>query len=116
MATVLVVDDEQSIVDLLVEIVTDAGHSALTASNGRDALRLAEQHQPPLIISDVMMPLMDGYALLQALRADPALAHTMVILISAAAVQSQRASSATAFLRKPIDLEVIDTFLQSLPA
>ena len=115
MATVLIVDDEQSIVDLLCELVREAGHNPVTAYNGRDALDLAQQQRPDLIISDVMMPLMDGYALLQALRADPALAHTMVILISAAVNVSQIPNSATAFVAKPLDLDMIEGFLQRLP-
>jgi CheY-like chemotaxis protein len=114
MATVLVVDDEWPIVDLLRDLVIDAGHTPITAANGLEALHLAQQHRPALIISDVMMPYMDGYALLQALRSDATLAHTMVILISAAVDRSQVPSQADAFVPKPLDLDVIEGFLQRL--
>jgi CheY-like chemotaxis protein len=114
MATVLIVDDEQPIVDLLCELVTDAGHTAMSANNGLDALHLAQQHHPALIISDLMMPVLDGNGLLQALQHDPVLAHTMVILISAAANRSQIPANATAFVAKPLDLDMIEAFLQRL--
>lgn len=116
MATVLVVDDEYTIVDLLVEVINEAGHTALTATNGYDALTLARAHRPTLIISDVMMPGMDGYALVAAVRADPALADTMVILMSAAARREQvQLGTATAFVSKPLNLSLIEHMLPRLP-
>ena len=116
MATVLVVDDERSITDLLVEIVEESGHTALRAYNGAEALVLAKRYLPELIISDVMMPGMDGYGLVQAVRADATLTHTIIVLISA--VFSQRTiptGTMTAFLPKPLDLVVLDQLLAGLP-
>lgn len=116
MATVLVVDDEDSIVDLLAEVISDAGHTALTATNGFDALELARSHHPTLVISDVMMPLMDGYTLVKALHADPALADTMVILMSAGFKQEQsHLGTSMAFIPKPLDLNMIEHLLPRLP-
>jgi CheY-like chemotaxis protein len=115
MATVLIVDDECAIVDLLCELVIDAGHLPVAAYNGREALSLAQLQHPALIISEVMMPVMDGYALLQALQTTPALAHTMVILISAAVHVTQIPRNAAAFVAKPLDLALLDGFLQALP-
>jgi len=112
MATVLVVDDEETIVDLLAEIISDAGHTALTATNGYDALALAQTHHPTLIISDVMMPQMDGYALVKALHAEPELADTMIILMSAAFRADQLHLGTTmAFVPKPLDLHLIEDLL-----
>jgi CheY-like chemotaxis protein len=62
-----------------------------------------------------MMPVMDGYALPQALQNTPALAHTMVILISAAVSVTQIPRNAAAFVAKPLDLALLDGFLQALP-
>jgi CheY-like chemotaxis protein len=115
MATVLIVDDERAIVDLLCELAIDAGHLPVAAYNGREALSLAHHHHPALIISDVMMPVMDGYALLQALQTTPALAHILVILISATANVTQIPRNVAAFIAKPLDLALLDGFLQALP-
>jgi CheY-like chemotaxis protein len=116
MATVLVVDDEDSIVDLLADVVSDAGHTALTATNAFDALELARCHHPTLVISDVMMPLMDGYALVKALQADPTLADTMIILMSAGFREDQaQLGTAMAFIPKPLDLNMIEHLLPRLP-
>ena len=116
MAKILVVDDEDAIVDLLAEVVSDAGHTALTATNGFDALALAQSHRPSLIISDVMMPVMDGYALVEALQSDPALANTMVVLMSAGFKPNQvHLGSTMAFVPKPLDLSLIEHLLPRLP-
>ena len=86
MAKVLIVDDEAPIVALLADIVEEHGHVALLADNGAKGLELARAMHPDLIISDVMMPLLDGYALLGALRSEPDLAQITVVLVSVAAL------------------------------
>lgn len=67
MATILLVDDEHEILELLQLIVEDCGHQALTAWNGAVALMLARKHAPHMVLTDLMMPIMDGYALVAAL-------------------------------------------------
>jgi CheY-like chemotaxis protein len=115
MATVLIVDDDPYIRQLLCELAQDVGYSALSASNGQAALELARAHHPNLIISDVMMPGIDGYGLVHALRTDPALAHTTVFLMSAAFSVRQRAEADVAgLIRKPFDLVQIEQLLHSL--
>ncbi|HMQ34036.1 MAG TPA: response regulator [Chloroflexaceae bacterium] len=117
MATVLVVDDDPNISQLLCDVIADLGHTPLAAAQGRAGLALARAHHPDLILSDVMMPVMDGYALLQAIRADPALAATRVYLMSAA-LESERNDAAvpavTGFIRKPFELTRLEHLLQSL--
>jgi CheY-like chemotaxis protein len=69
MATILVVDDEFAILDLLEMVLADEGHVVLTAANGRQALeRLAQHPRPDLIISDYMMPILNGASMLEAMR------------------------------------------------
>lgn len=67
-ATVLIVDDEPGIVDLLTAWMELAGYEACTASNGYEGLRQLYQHRPDLVISDVMMPGMDGYEFCHLVR------------------------------------------------
>jgi CheY-like chemotaxis protein len=113
MAAVLVVDDEPLIVEIITDLVADYGHTALTASNGTSALVLARVERA-LVISDVMMPLMDGYALLQALRADPVLAHTAVYLMSAASFRPPAGTAPDGYFSKPFDLNALDGLLAGI--
>ncbi len=70
MATVLIVEDEFAIADLLEMVLTDEGHRVLLAVNGRQGLeRLAEGPRPDLVISDYMMPVLDGACMLRTMRA-----------------------------------------------
>ena len=117
MATVLIIDDEAPIVELLVDIIEEKGHTALQASNGVEGLALARERHPDLIISDVMMPLLDGYALLRALRSEPELAQTMVVLVSAAFPRDGKPRSeppADGYLRKPFDIAAVENLVDHL--
>lgn len=117
MATVLVIDDEAPIVDLLIDIIEEKGHTALHASNGAEGLLIAREQRPDLIISDVMMPLLDGYALLRALRSEPELARTTVILVSAAFPRNGKPPiqpPADGYLRKPFDVTAVENIIDLL--
>ena len=66
---ILLVDDDQGLLEMLVSIFRRAGYTyLLTASTGEDALRIREKEQPDMIVLDVMMPDMDGFAVLRAIR------------------------------------------------
>ena len=112
MTTVLVVDDEQTLLALLQQIVEEEGYQILIAENGKVALQLIEQQQPQLIISDVMMPIMDGYQLLERIKNNPTLQHIKVALISAAPINRNTPFVADAYLAKPYDLDTIDELLE----
>ena len=81
---VLVVDDENALLDMVQEILTDEGFTVLTANDGRGALSLATHARPDLVITDLMMPGMNGRALREHLARDPLTARTPVVLMSAA--------------------------------
>ncbi len=102
--TVLVVDDNADLRDYLCKLLRNQ-YQVLTASNGREALQVIEQTPPDLVLADVMMPEMDGFALLAALRAAPALSGIPMILLTAhadegAAMEGLRAG-ANDYLVKP---------------
>ena len=66
---ILLVDDDQGLLEMLVSIFRRAGYTyLLTASTGEDALRIREKEQPDMIVLDVMMPELDGFAVLRAIR------------------------------------------------
>jgi PAS domain S-box-containing protein len=81
--TVLVVNDVPDQLALIGEVLRKAGYRTLAAEDGRRALAAASSERPALVISDVSMPVMDGIELCRRLRADAALRHTPVLLVSA---------------------------------
>jgi CheY-like chemotaxis protein len=81
---ILVVDDEQAILLMLRDLLQDEGYTVLTALNGAVALALARDVKPDLVLTDLMMPTMDGYELARHLHTEPAMAHIPVIAMSAA--------------------------------
>jgi len=83
MARILIVDDEPVSRELLATLIRFKGHEALIASDGAEALALARANRPQLVISDILMPTMDGYELLRQLRSDPDLGSTEVIFHTA---------------------------------
>ncbi len=110
------VEDELSLLDLLATIIEEQGHTALRASNGQQALALIEQEQPRLVISDVMMPVMDGYRLLENIRLRDEWQNIKVVLISAAPINKERHPPADAYASKPYDLEGIEALVENLTA
>jgi DNA-binding response OmpR family regulator len=81
--TVLVVDDEQSIVELVSINLRRNGYDVLAAYNGLDALDLAQRHKPDLIILDLMLPGIDGTEVTRRLKADPRTASIPLIMLTA---------------------------------
>jgi len=83
MAKILIVDDNPSNRSLLVQFLSGIGHSLREAADGPEALALISSERPGLVITDIMMPTMDGYELVRRLRSTPEIAHTPVILWTA---------------------------------
>jgi two-component system response regulator CpxR len=103
-ACVLVVDDEEGVREALREVVEMAGCSAIEAVDGADALKVLARHRPCLIILDLLMPVMTGAELLDALRKQPELA-TIPVVVSTSA--PGRAPSGFRVLPKPIDIGAV---------
>ncbi|MEG5065725.1 response regulator [Microcoleus sp. B3-A4] len=102
--TVLVVDDDPISRDLIQRALTRQGLHIEVAGSGEQALRLAKQLRPDAITLDVIMPGMDGWAVLSALKADPDLAEIPVILLSFVGNKSLGfALGASDYLTKPVD-------------
>ena len=103
MKTVLVIDDEVAIAEVLETIITGAGYRAVLASNGRQALDRIKDNPPDLIVTDFMMPVLDGSGLIAALSALPEHCRIPVIMMSSLPESSvaSHCSGYAAFLRKP---------------
>ena len=82
MASVLVVDDDAGTREALGAVIDMLGHQCVSAANGQHALRQAQLSPPDLLITDLHMPLMDGFELLQAIRNDPVLAAIPALIYS----------------------------------
>ncbi len=110
MSTVLVVDDEADIVELISMLLDDGQLSVLTAHDGLEALGIAREQLPDLVLTDIMMPRMGGLELTSHLREDPETRDTVVLLMSAARHVDVGASGAQALIRKPFDIgDLIET-------
>jgi len=95
MSTILVVDDDATSRKALVTILRYEGHEILEASDGADGLETAQRHRPQLIISDILMPSMDGYEFVRRLRTDQDLASTAVMFYTASYHQREAQALAT---------------------
>lgn len=80
---ILIVDDEPNIVLSLDYLVRRKGFVPLIARNGTEALSVANEHVPDLIILDIMMPDIDGYDVCQTIKSNPLFSHTKIIFLSA---------------------------------
>ncbi len=106
---ILVVEDEADIRTNLRRLLHIEGYDVVTADNGLDGVRLAREHLPALVLSDVMMPGLDGFGLVEALRRDPLTMHVPVILLTARSDRSDMRQGmnlgADDYLTKPFERE-----------
>jgi CheY-like chemotaxis protein len=116
MKIILVVDDEFGITEALTSLLSDEGYHVLSAVNGQQGLaKLAELH-PDLVMLDFMMPVLDGAAMLKAIRSDPQYQDLAVVLMSGVAESIVRLScdGYSAFLRKPFKAQLVLSTLEQL--
>jgi DNA-binding response OmpR family regulator len=104
--TVLIVDDELDIVEALKAILEEERYKVVTCGNGRDAMKCLEESRPDLAIVDIMMPVMNGYETIKAIRQRSTL-QKLPILVMSAIVPTVKAKEYTwaGFLKKPFSLK-----------
>jgi len=104
---VLVVDDTPLNVKILADVLTFKGYQVVTASGGQEGLAKVKSEKPDIVLLDVMMPDLDGYAVCRAIRADPATAILPVVMVTALDPSQERIKGLEAgaddFLAKPIN-------------
>ncbi len=111
--TVLIIDDNAEARDMVARFLRQEGFAILEASSGEKGLELARTHRPDAITLDVMMPGMDGWAVLTALKADPALARIPVIMLTVLENRSLGFSlGASEYLTKPLDRSRLRSVLE----
>ena len=109
--SILLVDDDPSILDLVAEILIDEGFVVHAFRDPRQALAHALAAPPTLVLTDLMMPHLDGATVLARLRQHPATAAIPVLLMSAAS-QAPAHAPFTAFLAKPFTIDALLAALQ----
>jgi DNA-binding response OmpR family regulator len=106
---ILVVDDEPQVVWMLQFSLEAEGYQTLSARDGRAALNEVREHHPSVVLLDIMMPVMDGWAFLEELQALPADERPRVIVVSARSSLRDRAKAAElgadAFVAKPFNVD-----------
>jgi CheY-like chemotaxis protein len=103
--TILVLEDEYAIAEMLYDVLEDEGYTVLRAGNGQEGLDRLAEHQIDVVLSDVMMPVLDGFAFCEAMQSDPTYSSIPLILMSAVAVESiEVLCRCVAFLQKPFAL------------
>jgi len=104
--TLLIVDDSRTVVHALKTILEQNGYTTLTAINGEQAIEMAKQHKPDLVLMDVIMPGMTGFQATRILHKDPETSDIPVVIISASEQPTEKAwckrLGARGFLPKPI--------------
>src|SRR4051812_27087255 len=98
---VLVVDDDEDIRETLRDILIEEGFEVVTAANGAEALEVARESPPCMVILDLMMPVMDGWETFGRLKDDPQLCSVPVCIVSA---NAGAAPLADCVVSKPVDL------------
>jgi len=111
MSVILCIDDDRDVRNLLEKILTGAGHTVTTAGDGRQGLIEASNRRPDLILLDVMMPEIDGFAVCSQLQADQVTAYIPVIFLTALDSEEDRAKAfavgAADYLAKPVQKEIL---------
>lgn len=107
---ILIVEDVPNVLELLEVTLRFKGYAVLTARNGEEALEVIARQKPVLIITDILMPKLDGYAFIQKLRLKPDTRHIPVVFLSATYVTPEDKEfalslGASRFMEKPIDTE-----------
>ena len=115
MKTILVIEDNEQNLYLVTFILEKSGYRVVPARDGREGIDLACEVKPALILLDIQLPLMDGYAVARELRKNPALADIPIVAVTSYAMTGDReqalAAGCTGHIEKPINPE---TFIRDI--
>jgi DNA-binding response OmpR family regulator len=118
MAHILVIDDDESLLDMIRLMMRRAGHQATLINNVRDGIQHAFNDQPDLIIVDVMMPELNGYQVCHVLRKDARTTSIRIMILTALNEREQREnaedSGADTFISKPVTMDILQGEINAL--
>jgi two-component system cell cycle response regulator DivK len=112
---ILIVEDVELNTELLVQLLED-DYELVTAVDGQEGVAAAEEHKPDLILMDMSLPVMDGYEATRVIKANPALAHIIIIGLSAHAMSGDREKALECgcddYLTKPLNDDLMFDMLE----
>ena len=115
---ILCVDDEPAIREFLTEVLMEDGYEVITAADGMEALSMAVEHQPDLILLDIAMPKLDGMETCRRLREESTTRHARIIILTAYNTRDRLEESILAgaddFLGKPVDVTELRIRVRSM--
>ncbi len=115
---VLVVDDDLMIQKIAARIIEKMGYGVVVANHGAEGLEMVKRYQPELVLTDALMPKMDGREMAKAIKSDPSIAHTMVVIMTSLYIgkkyksEAFRAYHVDDYLSKPLDFTQLSSLLQ----
>jgi CheY-like chemotaxis protein len=108
MKKILVAEDNPASRELISEILSGRGYEIIEAGDGREALQKIEETEPDLVLLDIQLPILDGFAVLLQLRQNPRFAHLRIAAVTANAMKEDREKGLRAgfdaYISKPIDV------------
>lgn len=118
MKRILVVDDKATSRELIRTVLENSGYAVIEAGDGMEAVRVARQCEPDLIVLDLQMPVLDGFGALKELRADPRFVELPIVALTASAMFGDRekalAAGFTGYISKPVKLNALRAELTRL--
>lgn len=117
---ILVADDERVILRLASKLLHDMGYTVLTARDGAQALKMAREHLPDLLLTDALMPKMDGREVCKQLKSSPKTSGIKVIVMTSAytapkyKTEALSAYRADEYVNKPVDFNLLSALLKKL--
>jgi CheY-like chemotaxis protein len=111
---ILVVDDDQAMRHMLETVLLDEGYSVILARNGKEGLEQVRKQRPALVLLDLMMPVMDGWQFLEAIKEVPEYEDLPVLLLSASRqlINTAKESQVKAYLSKPFELVKLLAYIE----
>jgi len=111
MKKILIAEDNPASSELIKEGLSDRGYEIIEACNGREALQKIEETEPDLVLLDIQLPILDGFAVLDQLRQNPRFASLRVVAVTANVMKEDREKGLRAgfdaYVGKPIDVAAL---------
>lgn len=118
MKKILVAEDNPANRELMGEVLSGRGYEVIEACDGQEALQKIEETNPDLVLLDIQLPILDGFAVLQQIRQMPRFANLRVVAVTANAMKEDREKGAKAgfdaYISKPIDVAALRTQVAEL--
>ncbi|MEO8607728.1 MAG: response regulator [Chloroflexota bacterium] len=101
MATILIIDDEPQLLSNIAQLLEYEGHTALACLDGENVLQTAFEYPIDLVLCDMLMPTLNGFQILQAIRENPQTAHVPFVFVTAVKWDPEVETGATGYIIKP---------------